>query len=154
MIANLMLPFDGWTWFGIALMWLGAIALIWVLIDTYGGVRVEPEPMPVPDESPTVEITPRVEGPPMYTAMDDWYPLAGHLTAVIDSTTAAVIDLTETVVLRPVDPLGVTAEVEVIDPEVPLYYQIKRPAPYVAEGFTEGIERARIERIKVMGAPK
>lgn len=130
---------------GSVLIWGGLIALAWVLISRYGDVRMGPDPAPRPLPDATTVVLPAIEAPPNYVR-EDWCPLAGELVRAIEETTAAVIDLTETVELRAVDPLDATAELEHVDPSVPLFYQIRRPRPYVAESFTQGIERAQIER--------
>lgn len=130
---------------GSVLIWGGLIALAWVLISRYGDVRMGPDPAPRPLPDATTVVLPAIEAPPNYVR-EDWYPLAGELVRAIEETAAAVIDLTETVELRAVDPLDATAELEHVDTSVPLFYQIRRPRPYVAESFTQGIERAQIER--------
>lgn len=132
---------------GTMLIWGSLMALAYLLISRYGDVRMGPDPAPRPLPDATTVVLPALEAPPNYVR-EDWYPLAGELLKVVEETAAAVIDLTETVELRPVDPLDVTAELEHVDPSVPLFYQIRRPKPYLAESFTQGIQRAQIERAK------
>ena len=137
---------------GSVLIWAGLVTLGGYLVWRYGEVRMGPDPQPKVD-GPTVPIRVggvyrwSVEPAPNYHRDDDPFPLAEFLAAV-DEATTVVIDLTETVELRAVDPLDVTAEIEHVDPSVPLFYQIRRPRPYVAESFTQGIQRAQIERAK------
>lgn len=135
---------------GSVLIWGGLIALAYVLISRYGDVRIGPDPVqptvPLLRDVTTVVVR-QLEAPPNYVR-EDWYPLAGEFVQALEETTAAVIDLTETVEIKAVDPLDVTAELEHVDPSVPLFYQIRRPKPYLAESFTQGIQRAQIERAK------
>lgn len=137
-------------WVGTGLIVAAIVSLATYFVWRYGDVRMGPDPVqptvPLLRDATTV-IFPQIEAPPNYVR-EDWYPLAGELLRAVEETTAVVIDLTETVEIRAVDPLDVTAELESVDPSVPLYYQIRRPRPYVAESFTQGIERAQIERAK------
>lgn len=141
---------------GTAVIWVVLIvALVWA-VWKFGDVRPAPAPVfPKPLTDATTIIIPALPVEPNYLpSQESWYPLAGELAAAIDDMTAAAIDLTETVELRPVDPLDDTHELEQVDPSVPLFYSLKRPRPYVAESFTEGISRARIARALEAGKPQ
>lgn len=128
---------------------IGVLALAALIVWRYGGVTMGPDP----------EI-PRVIEPDRFLVRShrwvapNYVPTEEQQVFIEDETTAAVIDLTETVELHPIDPLAKTTELEVLDPSVPLFYAIKRPKPYVAESFTQGIERAQIERALAAGEPK
>jgi hypothetical protein len=87
----------------------------------------------------------------------------GLFVAGIDATSQAttelarVIDVTETVEIRPVDPLDDTVELPVYDPDTPLYWSIpapKRPAAYRLESFTQGWTTERLAEIVANGRPQ
>lgn len=143
---------SGWWVFSITYctgLLIFATGFIWHLGD------VRPGPDPAPREVQTVEFTIR---PALPVAANYWrddpFPLEEFLSAV-DEATTVVIDLTDTVVIEPViDPLADTVELRMPDEDTPLFYTIRRPAPYVAESFTQGLTRAQIERAIAAGRPE
>lgn len=146
MIAYLLLLAGPWAWLGVALMWTGLFALLWVFIDTFGGVHLGPDPvMPAVIDAITEEIT------PVSPAAANWTPWA-EFVADVDETTAAVIDLTVAVEMHPIA-FDVSAPTEVIDYEAPLFYQIRRPKPYDGESFTRGWNREQLDRAIEAGRP-
>lgn len=127
----------GW-WFGLLFIFFGLTAVAAALVWRYGDVRMGPDPLP-PD---TVEIRiPQTSYVPHY----ERWPLQSFVAAV-DEATSAVIDIIDTVEIRPANPLDATAELELIDESTPLFYAVRRPRPYDHETFTEGLRRAQIRR--------
>lgn len=133
---------------GVGLFVLGLFALIWAGIGRAGNVHLGPDPVMPPSEATTVvmTVTPDLPIAPNYVHLDEFFPMAGYLTAAIDAAAEATTEVIEAIT----DPL--TVELEAIDETTPLFYAIRRPRPYVAESFTEGISRARIERALKAGA--
>lgn len=125
---------------GVILFVLGLFALIWMGIGRAASVNLGPDPEP-PSEATTVVMTVTPAEPIAPNYFDQYHPLAGELLHAIDEAAGATEEL-----VRVIDPLDVTVEIEAVDPSVPLFYAIRRPAPYVAESFTQGIQRASIER--------
>lgn len=151
MIAYLMLLAGPLAWVGVLLLWLGLFALLFSLIDEFGGVRMGPDPV-MPDV-PTQEIA-RVDAYGWPT-MPAYVPYVDTFVEDVHQVETAVMDLTDTIELHLVDPLADTTPTEVIDPSTPLFYEIRRrPAPFRMETFTSSWTRERIERIKEMGAPR
>jgi hypothetical protein len=86
---------------------------------------------------------------PNYIGVEEHFPLAGYLLAAIDAAADATEELTQVIEIKPVDPLDDTVELPVVDDDTPLYWSIpapSRPRQYELETFTQGIQRAQLER--------
>lgn len=148
-----------WVYAGGWLLAVGLVVLVWVFVGRKGNVSLGEEEITAPEPQPVVPLGVTTHTEFRYTVMDEWYPLR-EFTEAVDATAdateelARVIDCSETVEIKPVDPLDVTAELETVDPSVPLFYTLRRPRPYVAESFTQGIQRAQIERALEAGRPQ
>lgn len=130
--------------FGMLLLITGGVILLLLAVPR------RDEPVEVYEQTPEpVTYATTTHSEFRYTVMDEWYPYVAEFEAACD----AVADAT-TEVIRAVDPLDVTHEIERVDTSVPLFYTIRRPAPYVAESFTQGINRAQIARVLEAGRPQ
>lgn len=144
-LYHLLFISDAGYWIGAILLGLAASVLLWMV--TSPETRMGPDPViPSLADVPTVEffIEPADHGP-----APNWIPWE----FVPDE--AVVIDITDTVEIHAVaDPLTVTAQIERVDEETPLFYQIRRPKPLELDSYTEGITRAQIARALEAGRPQ
>jgi len=129
-IAYILLFTGGvWITYGLTMILFGFLAMLWVLIDWGGGVHMGPDP-----ELPAVTQEIRRVGAETHvwhtSPQANWHPYIDAITTEMHAVEAAVIDISDTVEIKPVaDPLAATAELEVVDVGTPLYYTIKRPPP-------------------------
>jgi hypothetical protein len=141
----------GW-WVGGISIYLGAAALVWLLLSR--DLRMGPDPVMPLSEATTVELVIyTVPAEPNWTPVAEFFPYLEEFTADVDRVTAAVIDVTDTVEIKAVGS-AVTAEVEWVEPELKIFYEIRRPAPLDVEGFTVGWSRKRIAEIIEAGRPQ
>lgn len=121
-----LLVSEAGLWVGAALMWGGILTLAGYLVWRYGDVRMGTWKPPVkPLSEATTVIVPTFQAAPNYHR-GDMYAVAGAVVEALDAMADAV---TEVIEVKSIDPLDVTAELEAIDPSVPIFYAVKRPPP-------------------------
>lgn len=139
---------------GSILIWAGLLTLLGFAVWRYGDVRMT-DPEPIHRPAYALPAAPTKVGAHTYVwqAEPNYAPFQEFIEAV-DEMAAATIDIADTVEIRPAHPLDVTAELERIDPSVPLFYSIKRPTPFRLETFTQGWTTEQVQRAIAAGRPE